>query len=111
MKKKYQLDQENDQENNQENNQETNTHGIQPPHVKQIVLYSSPFCHFCVKLKNKLKEENLTSEVTIIEDKSYFPSHVKYLPHTESKITNESIIGCPDDFNAYKIKIFGGLKR
>ena len=74
--------------------------------IKPVIIYSSPFCGFCTKLKKELKNNNLLDKVTIIEDESMFPEYVKSMPYTIQTDTNKKYIGFPSNFNNYKNMFF-----
>jgi len=78
------------------------------PPQKDIVIYSSPFCVYCKRLKTKLEEHYLLDKVLIIEDDSMIPNDIKRkgLPLTLSKTTNETFLGFPSDFDIYKKRFF-----
>lgn len=78
------------------------------PPQKDIVIYSSPFCGYCKRLKSKLEEHQLLKKVLIIEDDLMIPDDIKRkgLPLTVSKTTNETYLGFPSDFDMYKKRFF-----
>ena len=72
----------------------------------EILVYSSPFCPYCIKLKNELEKHDLLDKVIIIEDETMFPDYVKSLPYTIDTNTNKKMIGFPNDFDNYNNMFF-----
>ena len=58
-----------------------------------IVMYSSPTCFYCVHFKQLLKDENLDTYITVIEDPKEIPSNVEAFPYLVSKTTKKYIVG------------------
>lgn len=71
-----------------------------------VIVYSSPFCPYCIKLKEELRKHNLLDNVIIVEDESMFPNYVKSLPYTVHTKTDEKFLGFPQNFEVYKKKFF-----
>jgi len=72
----------------------------------EIIIYSSPFCIYCTRLKNKLEEEGLLHKVKIIEDNDMIPFEIKKegFPYTvKNKI---KFLGYPQSFENYKKTFF-----
>lgn len=70
-----------------------------------IVIYSSPDCFFCSKLKKMLYDNNLLSEVTIIEDRSQIPKEIDAYPYILSKMNNVEFAGCPTTIENFMEKV------
>lgn len=70
-----------------------------------IVIYSSPDCFFCNKLKQMLYNNNLNNEVTIIEDKNKIPKEIDAFPYIISKYNNVEFAGCPNTIEEFLDKV------
>lgn len=62
-----------------------------------IVIYSSPLCFYCIRLKQMLSDgTNLLQYMNVIEDQKNFPKDISGLPFIVSKKTKKTIEGAPN---------------
>ena len=72
----------------------------------EIIIYSSPFCIHCTRLKNRLEEEGLLHKVKIIEDSDMIPSEIKRKGFPYTVKNKKEFLGYPHSFETYKQTFF-----
>lgn len=62
-----------------------------------IIIYSSPNCPYCVKLKKMLQDEGMMEHVSLIEDMSKMKNleQIQGFPYLMSNKTSKNMTGCP----------------
>ena len=66
-----------------------------------IIIYSSPNCPYCMKLKKMLHDEGMMDYVSFIEDMSKMENleKIQGFPYLMSKKNSKDMTGCPNNIN------------
>lgn len=66
-----------------------------------IIIYSSPNCPYCMKLKKMLQDEGMMEHVSFIEDMSKMQNleQIQGFPYLMSRKSSKNMTGCPHNIN------------
>lgn len=76
-----------------------------------IVIYSSPLCFYCIRLKQMLSSDtiNYLQYMKVIEDRDQFPPNIHGLPFIIARKTGIHIEGAPNTIDDFFTQILVGL--